>query len=371
MSAELITSSLALIRAAQAESGAYPAACNYPTYDRFCWFRDASYVAHAMDRYNEFDSASRYHAWVTRTLLAERERIELAVADPEHAAGRGTVLRARYPIDGTTTVDEDWPNFQLDGLGTWLWSRLDHARRGGRALDGEDADAAALAARYLAALWDQPNFDCWEEAGERRHPSTWGAIALGLHAYAQASGDRDAKATAARIQVALATRGSREGIFTKHEGGDTVDANLLFLGVPDAVFGLADPTFQRTLARIEQDLLTDGLHRYRADTFYGGGEWVLLSGFLGWVYAGQGRLVEARRCLTWMAEQANDQGHLPEQVSAKVNDPGMVREWVERWGPVAQPLLWSHAMYLILADALDAGLSDARLPAAQSGSVSA
>jgi hypothetical protein len=29
----------------------------------------------------------------------------------------------------------------------------------------------------------------------------------------------------------------------------------------------------------------------------------------------------------------------------------MVESWVNRWGPVATPLLWSHAMYLIMSAA--------------------
>ncbi len=29
----------------------------------------------------------------------------------------------------------------------------------------------------------------------------------------------------------------------------------------------------------------------------------------------------------------------------------MIAPWVERWGPVATPLLWSHAMYLIMEEA--------------------
>ena len=36
--------------------------------------------------------------------------------------------------------------------------------------------------------------------------------------------------------------------------------------------------------------------------------------------------------------------------------PGSRDEWVARWGPVASPLLWSHGMYLILADEL--GITD-------------
>jgi len=32
--------------------------------------------------------------------------------------------------------------------------------------------------------------------------------------------------------------------------------------------------------------------------------------------------------------------------------PDMVQPWIDKWGPVATPLLWSHAMYLILTDVL-------------------
>ena len=45
-------------------------------------------------------------------------------------------------------------------------------------------------------------------------------------------------------------------------------------------------------------------------------------------------------------------GHLPEQVSDRPLSPAHVQPWVARWGPIARPLLWSHAMYLILNDAL-------------------
>ncbi len=31
----------------------------------------------------------------------------------------------------------------------------------------------------------------------------------------------------------------------------------------------------------------------------------------------------------------------------------MVAPWVERWGPVATPLLWSHAMFMIMRAAAE------------------
>ena len=49
---DLLAKSLRLLRDTQHPSGAFPAAPRYPTY-RFCWFRDASYVAHALDRFDD------------------------------------------------------------------------------------------------------------------------------------------------------------------------------------------------------------------------------------------------------------------------------------------------------------------------------
>ncbi|MDQ3826303.1 MAG: glycoside hydrolase family 15, partial [Actinomycetota bacterium] len=42
------------------------------------------------------------------------------------------------------------------------------------------------------------------------------------------------------------------------------------------------------------------------------------------------------------------EGHLPDQITEHPQAPDMVAPWVMRWGPVATPLLWSHAMHLVL-----------------------
>ena len=52
-----------------------------------------------------------------------------------------------------------------------------------------------------------------------------------------------------------------------------------------------------------------------------------------------------------MRAHANGRQELPEQVTTHAQDPDMVGLWVERWGEVATPLLWSHAMYLIAEEA--------------------
>src|SRR5439155_123307 len=304
---DLLAKSLRLLRDTQHPSGAFPAAPSYPTY-RFCWFRDASYVAHALDRFDERDAAARFHRWAECVVLENGAAIEAAIAAPRVSPRRAIALRERYPLDGALVAD-DWTNFQLDGIATWLAVRLDHARRTGCALEGDAARAAALVARYLAALWDEPNFDAWEEAGDRRHPSTWGCILAALDAYARATADASTDAAASALRDAVLRRGVRDGSFTKHEGASEVDANLLFLAVPQAVVPLEGALFQRTLGRIEAELVDGGLHRYRRDTFYGGGEWVVLTGLLGWCYARLGTRADARRCLDWMAAQADAVGN--------------------------------------------------------------
>ena len=48
-----------------------------------------------------------------------------------------------------------------------------------------------------------------------------------------------------------------------------------------------------------------------------------------------------------MRAQACPSGDLPEQVSGFAQQREMIEPWLRRWGPIATPLLWSHAMYLI------------------------
>jgi len=54
----------------------------------------------------------------------------------------------------------------------------------------------------------------------------------------------------------------------------------------------------------------------------------------------------------WITAQATPDGHLPEQVAHHLLDASYYDGWVEKWGTSASPLLWSHAMYLILDAAI-------------------
>jgi len=66
---------------------------------------------------------------------------------------------------------------------------------------------------------------------------------------------------------------------------------------------------------------------------------------------GQRDLAEKR--LEWIERQADENGWLPEQVSQHLLSPAHYPQWLAKWGDVAKPLLWSHAMYIILYKTLN------------------
>ncbi len=146
----------------------------------------------------------------------------------------------------------------------------------------------------------------------------------------------------------------KKDYLVKFPGSYTVDASLIGLAVPYQMFSVDDPVFSATIRRIEAALLREGgVHRYPTDTYYGGGAWILLTGWLGWYYVRSGQIEKAKAALAWIEQQADAEGNLPEQVPSGLNDPNYFQPWVERWGPPATPLLWSHANYLILAQEIE------------------
>jgi GH15 family glucan-1,4-alpha-glucosidase len=140
-----------------------------------------------------------------------------------------------------------------------------------------------------------------------------------------------------------------DGHFVKYIGNSEVDASLLGLSTPYAVVDPSNLIMESTVEKILFDLNKGGgIHRYSTDTYYGGGEWILLTAWLGWYYVQVGQIDAAKETLKWIEEQANSQSELPEQISATLNDESFVIKWRKRWGEIASPLLWSHAMYIIL-----------------------
>lgn len=339
----------------QAASGAYLASPDYPTY-HYSWFRDGSFIAHTLLLYGETDSAARFHRWVVETLAQRESLIHNTIVKVRQGQPLGVndFLHTRYTVDSAEAPawEEEWPNHQLDGFGTWLWALAQFQQRSGEALPADWIRAAGLVGDYLATLWQIPCYDCWEEFPDDVHLYTLAAIYGGLTGLSTLDGI-DRSAVLAQIQNFVFDRGVYRGYFVKKIGSYTVDASLLGLALPYGLVDVNDPRFAATVKRIEDSLRKGGgVHRYPTDTYYGGGEWVLLTAWLGWYYVEAGQREQALELLRWIEEQADEAGNLPEQVPNTLNDPNYYQPWVERRGAIASPLLWSHANYLLLRHAL-------------------
>jgi len=357
---DLARGSVELILANQTPSGAFIASPTFSQYG-YCWLRDGAFTAFALDLVGEHAAAARFHDWVTEVVLARSGDLRRAIESVRRGEPPqpNDCLHCRYAADGSESLVE-WPTFQLDGPGIWLWALGEHLAGGGE-LSPRRTAAARLAAEYLAALWNCPSYDAWEESPESIHSSTVGAIAAGLRAAERYLDEGVAKpwSGVADIIVRHLRESARDGYLPKWPGSAAVDASLLWLGYPYRLFAPDDPLFAATLARIECDLVSAdrGVHRYLDDIYYGGGEWALLTAALGSVYAERdapGDRERARRCLAWIERQADGDGLLPEQVAERALHPEWVDHWVRLWGPSARPLVWSHATYLVLHHQLEA-----------------
>lgn len=350
--------SIEIIKQHQAPSGAYVASPSFATY-RYSWLRDGAFIAYAMDIVGETTSARAFHNWVGCTL--RHHAWKLALLKEKQANGAkiypDEFLHTRYTLTGEEGL-EPWGNFQLDGYGTWLWAVAAHTVKDSAFLR-EIAPAIDMVVDYLCHFWNLPNFDCWEENSDRVHPATLAAIHGGLRAVHQLRPNPAIPPVLESIHQLILGEGVVDGHLRKSLGNTEVDASLLWVSTPFVVLEPHDPVMTNTVQRIETDLTRNttfpgGVRRYKADTYYGGGEWILLTAWLGWHYLRFGDTEKALSTLRWIEEQADADGQLPEQVPINMNDPAYYDDWVRRWGPIAKPLLWSHAMHLVLYQELRA-----------------
>ncbi|MGH9019485.1 MAG: glycoside hydrolase family 15 protein [Acidimicrobiales bacterium] len=346
--------SVATILASQDRNGAFIASPDFAQY-HFCWLRDASFIAYALDRAGEHESSARYHGWVNDTVQSISGIIDDVVASDQRGDAVDPTLMppARFALDGTSVVD-DWPNFQIDGYGTWLWSLGEHLKISGRGgLPHELRDSVARVSRYLGTFALHPCFDVWEESGTAIHTSTLACVFAGLTAAAHLLEDDSLARRAEVVRQRVLTATVPGGHYVKSTLNPDVDSSTLWLATPFALVSGADDAFVRTVAEIESTLTLDGgLRRYAADTYFGSGAWPVLTASLGWHRVNVGDLPGALKCRDWVVAKFHSDGRLGEQFGGEGRDPTHYREWVERWGVPAQNLTWSHAMFVILNEAI-------------------
>jgi GH15 family glucan-1,4-alpha-glucosidase len=338
----------------QSPSGAFVASPDFAQY-HFCWLRDGSFSAFALDRAGEYEASARYHAWVNDAIGG----ISGIIDDVIEKMLRGDELDptimppARFALDGTSVID-DWPNFQIDGYGTWLWSLGQHLHESNQtSVPKEWRSSVARAARYLATFARTPCYDVWEENGTAVHTSTLACVYGGLTTAARLLDDPDLRESAHAVQDRL-REAIMHGVYVKSSENSDVDASELWLVAPFHAVDAKDATFVETVATIEDRLtLEGGIRRYSTDVYFGSGAWPVLTASLGWYAVVTGDLDKAKQCLSWVAAHFDDAGLLGEQFGGERRDAPHYDEWVQRWGHPAKDLTWSYAMYVVLMIAID------------------
>ena len=339
----------------QSDSGAFIASPDFNQY-HFCWLRDGSFISYALDCVGEHEASARYHQWVNDAVMNISGVID-DVIDRHRRGEQVSPLQmppARFAIDGTTVVD-DWPNFQIDGYGTWLWSLAHHlARIGKHEVPDEYRESVARVSRYLDVFSLSPCYDVWEESGTAQHTSTLACVYGGLTAAAVLLDDKGLLQSAEIVRARIEESAAVHGMYVKSTENSDVDASALWLAVPFHVVDFGDARFTKTVAAIEQRLTLDGgIRRYVADVYFGSGAWPVLTASLGWFKCAIGDLDGARQCRDWIVAHFDGVGRLAEQFGGERRDPGNYRLWVQRWGAPAQDLTWSHAMFVILHTAIE------------------
>ncbi len=373
---DLIKHSVEIILKNQDKGGAFVACPSFPNY-QYCWLRDGSFVAHAMDQVGQFESAEKFFRWVGSTILRYSSKVSVleeqlkSGTKPDHNG----ILNTRFTLEGMEeNIESEWGNFQIDGYGTWLWALAEHVRLSGNtALLNELCEPIQITLRYLELVWKLPNYDCWEEHPEYLHPYSLATAYAGFDAIASLirighmkAGTVDVEWLAGQVKDFILKYAVHDGRMVKHiwpsNGREfpkpiiasRVDSSLIGVAVPYKVLPTDDPLIRTTIEAIEDYLHrpAGGVYRYQADVYYGGGEWLLLTAWLGWYYALTGKIEQAETLQAWIESQADEDGCLAEQVNDHTLALNHYVPWIEKWGPVATPLLWSHAMYIILAKAI-------------------
>jgi GH15 family glucan-1,4-alpha-glucosidase len=375
----LLEKSIQIIKQHQSETGAYVASKNFPIY-QYCWLRDGSYIAHAMDIAGEYESASAFFCWVGRTIQkfsykVDEAKLRMAAGLP---MGKDDLLHTRFTMDGEEVyIDDTWGNFQIDGYGTWLWALNEHVKKSGEIdLLQRLKEPIEITVRYLELVWKLPNYDCWEEHPEFLHTYSLSTVYAGFHAAGELARSGRFNLNnllvddlAEEVRKFILDFAVENGRLVKYFcppdfvsdnqliGNNGVDASLIAVAIPYQLLMPDDPIMLATIKAIEEELHRHGggVYRYTDDVYYGGGEWILLTAWLGWYYTSLNQLDKAQALCEWIESQADENGWLAEQVSGHALFPEHYAPWIKKWGPIANPLSWSHAMYVILVNAINQG----------------
>jgi glucoamylase len=319
--------------------GIIAAPCMEPEY-RFCWPRDATYVAYAFDRCGFHQESEKFYKWCKRA------------QEPEGGLYQRYFIEAK--IRGPT-----WSS-QIDEIATVIWGINKHFD-----LTRDQGFLKTLwpmikkAANFMSSIIDPTtglitSVGLWEER-------------FGSHTYSNAAVYNALKTSSMIAKVldenklsekwnllAEKIRGSlltlawdsskSQFIKTVKPRDETLDISMIGLTFPFEVLPAQDSMMRKTAFGIEQAFNYEigGIGRYSGDTYYGGNPWILATLWLALYYEKLKDVNRMEKLVEWTVNRATELGLLSEQVN-KSNGSSIS----------AVPLAWSHAFFILAVLGLD------------------
>ena len=294
---------------------------------RYCWLRDSTFCLASLLNAGYTEEARAWRDWLLRAIAGSPENIQIM-----------------YRVDGAREISE-WEADWLDGYEWAKPVRIGNAAARQRQLDvyGELIDAFHLADQagiertehsrtveraiieHLEGSWQEPGHGMWETRREERHyvyskVMAWVAIDRFLK-YSTSGGiiDGDVCERMARLRETIHREVCEEGYhrgtdsFVRYYGTQEIDAALLL--IPALRFLPAeDPRVKGTVARIERELMEDGLvYRNTTSRNDGAGTFLVCNCWLADCYQLQGRSADARSSLERLLSVRSPLGLLSEE----------------------------------------------------------
>jgi oligosaccharide amylase len=317
----------------ESHGGIIAAPCMDPEY-RFCWPRDATYVAYAFDRCGYHEEAKRFYRWCTKA------------QEPEGG------LYQRYYI-GDRLKGPCWSS-QTDEIATVIWGIGKHFElTGDRRFVRSVWNSVRKGADFLATQVSKADdlvetVGLWEEQFGN-HTYSNAAVYAGLKSaatLAKVIGKDDLNSkwdqNAIKLRESLLNLSwdaqLNRFIKTASPRNENLDASLLSLSYPFDVLPANDERMKKTALAIESAFTfkSGGVGRYPFDQYYGGNPWILTTLWLALYYEKAGELGKAEPLIRWALDHSTELGLLSEQVDKESGAPVS-----------AIPLAWSHAFFIL------------------------
>ena len=298
---------------------------------RFCWLRDAALTLHALVGAGHLTEAEAWRRWLLRAVAGSPSQVQpLYGLAGEHRTPE-QILPWLPGYEGSAPVrigNAAGSQLQLDVFGE-VMDAFYAARKVGLPPMPEGWAMTKAMLEHLEQVWREPDEGIWEVRGRRRHfvqskVMVWVAFDRALRSAEEFALDGPLERwrllrDAVKAEVCAEGFNAAMGSFTQSYGDTALDGSLLRLPLV-GFLPADDPRIIGTVAAIERGLMEDGLVlRYRPDAAVEGmaatreGTFLACTGWLGEVYALQGRQAEGLAVLDRLVGLANDVGLLAEE----------------------------------------------------------